>query len=251
MPIPILTYHSLDDSGSVISTPPAAFSFQMRTLRDRGYRGIRLVDLIDAWEGKAQLPPKAIVLTFDDAFANLVDHALPLLGECGFTATIFAVADYCGKQNNWPTQPPGTPILPLMSDGQLRAAAAAGMEIGAHTRTHPFLARLSASEVEGELGGGQADLQDRLGQEVGTLAYPYGSLIPAVVKAARSLYRAACTVELNTARPSDDRWQLPRLDMYYWRNPQIFRHFGTPMGGAYLGLRRLMRFARQQLHGGA
>jgi peptidoglycan/xylan/chitin deacetylase (PgdA/CDA1 family) len=241
--IPILTYHSLDDSGSVISVPPAIFARQMHTLRDRGWRGIRLIDLIDAWDGKATLPPKPVVLTFDDAFANLVDHALPVLGECGFTATIFAVADYCGKTNAWPTQPAGTPILPLMTDAQLRDAAEKGMEIGSHTLTHPFLAQLDPTAAQREMADAQSVLQDRLGLPIQTLAYPYGSCDAAVAAAARSIYRAACTVEMNVARPGHNRWRLPRLDMYYWRNPNVFNWFGTPMGRAYLTFRRLGRAA--------
>jgi peptidoglycan/xylan/chitin deacetylase (PgdA/CDA1 family) len=136
-----------------------------------------------------------------------------------------------------------------MSDRQLRQAQAAGIEIGAHTLTHPFLSRLDARAAGQELVDGQAALQDRLGAPVQTLAYPYGDLNDSVARAARSLYRAACTVELNTARQSGDRWRLPRLDMYYWRDPRAFDLFGTARGQAYLTLRRLGRWGRRVVRG--
>lgn len=242
--VPILTYHSLDKSGAVISTPPTVFEQQMRWLAERGYVGIRLMDLINAWDNQQALPPKPVVLTFDDAFANVADHALPVLKELRYTATIFAVAEYCGKKNDWPTQPAGTPILPLMSDAALREAASIGMEIGAHTLTHPPLAALGPDEVIRELAEAKIALGDRLGVDIQTLAYPYGSCNDAVVETARRLYRAACTVQLNIAHARNDRLRLPRLDMYYWRDPHTFAWFAPARNSVYLQARRLARSIR-------
>jgi peptidoglycan/xylan/chitin deacetylase (PgdA/CDA1 family) len=269
--IPILTYHSLDESGSVISVSPTAFAAQMRLLARRGYRGISLGQWITARE-KAVSPASRpcgvdqdtgkmpviqsdskhpVILTFDDAFANVLDHAAPVLAELGFTATVFAVSDYCGKRNDWPTQPPGVPRLPLMSDGQLRQLASAGWEIGSHTQTHPRLAELPQDQIERELRQAQSQLQQRLGQRVQTLAYPYGSYNPRVRAAAARLYRAAVTVDMRLARQNDDPLALPRLDVFYWRNPAVFRLFGTNLGHAYLAARSLGRRCRALLSRGA
>jgi peptidoglycan/xylan/chitin deacetylase (PgdA/CDA1 family) len=133
-----------------------------------------------------------------------------------------------------------------MTDAQLRDAAAGGaggVEIGSHTLTHPFLVRLDPAAAQRELADAQSALQQRLGLPIQTLAYPYGSCDNAVAAAAKTLYRAACTVQMNIARPTHNRWQLPRLDMYYWRSPTTFNWFGTPKGRAYLTLRRMGRAA--------
>src|SRR5262249_37262854 len=151
MPVRILTYHSLDTSGSVISISPETFQHQIEALHNWGYQGITLSQLVEAWEGKATLPPRPVVLTFDDAFGNFADHAAPVLARHGFRATLFAVAGYCGGHNDWPTQPTGVPRLPLLSWDALRDLAREGFEIGAHTLTHPRLPDLPPPEAEREV----------------------------------------------------------------------------------------------------
>src|SRR6266480_6947225 len=111
---PILTYHSLDDSGSVTSVPPRFFREHMNSLAQRGFAGISLSELIDAWDGVGNLPPRPVVLTFDDGFANLLEHAAPLLSELRFRATIFVVSGRCGQTNDWPNQAADIPRLPLL-----------------------------------------------------------------------------------------------------------------------------------------
>src|SRR3954470_8233749 len=88
----VLTYHSLDESGSVISIRPDVFRRQMQTLAANGVKVVPLEDLF--------AHPGAVAITFDDGFANLADHALPVLEHLGLPATIFVVSGYCGKRNN-------------------------------------------------------------------------------------------------------------------------------------------------------
>src|SRR5207244_3947528 len=129
-PVPILMYHSLDSSSSVISIAPEHFRRQMQVLRERGFHGISLSRLLDGWEGRLPLPQRPVVITFDDAFANVAEHGAPALAELGFGATIFAVAGYCGRRNDWPTQGGGVPVLPLLTNADLRRLAEQGFEIG-------------------------------------------------------------------------------------------------------------------------
>jgi len=242
--VPLLTFHSLDDAGSPISTAPAAFRVQMRVLRDRGFQGVALREVLDAWDGLAELPPRPLALTFDDAFRNVREVAAPALHELGFRATIFAVADYCGRTNAWPGQPPGVPILPLLSHAELRVLAAAGFEIGSHGVTHARLDRLSATAAEQEIAGSKRRLEDGLGQAVTAFAYPYGRADAFVRRCAAAQYRAACSDELRTAASGDDRHWLGRLDMYYFRGRLPLRLLGTAWGDGYVGSRRLGRRAR-------
>jgi peptidoglycan/xylan/chitin deacetylase (PgdA/CDA1 family) len=243
--VPVLTYHSLDDSHSVISVAPRVFRRQMELLRDWGFRGIRLGDLLDAWEGKSDLPNQPVVLTFDDGFRNLWDRAIPVLEELGFRATIFAVAGYCGGKNDWPSQSPGVPALPLLSWSQLRTLASAGFEIGAHGLAHAPLPALGKEEAEREITGSQAILQEHLGQPVTVFAYPYGLANADHRRVAAAHYRGACGTDLGIAWPSDDRSWLRRIEMHYYRSPAVFHLFPTKFGRAYLGLRAFGRTCRR------
>jgi peptidoglycan/xylan/chitin deacetylase (PgdA/CDA1 family) len=151
--VPILTYHSLDGSGSVLSTPPPVFRRQMQTFARRGFQGLALGQLLDAWEGRAPLPRRPLVLTFDDAFRGVLEHAAPVLAELGFRATVFAVAGYVGRTNDWPTQGPGVPRMPLCSWSELRDLLPVA-EIGGHGFDHrPLLESLDAEARGREVGG--------------------------------------------------------------------------------------------------
>jgi peptidoglycan/xylan/chitin deacetylase (PgdA/CDA1 family) len=242
--VPILTYHSLDESGSVISVSPAAFREHMRILRDRCFSGIPLGRLLEAWSGGAALPPRPVVLTFDDAFRNFDETARAALEAAGFSATVFAVAGRCGATNDWPGQLARVPRLPLLGATELRELAAAGFEIGSHGLTHSALDGLSASEAEREVVGSKRELEDMLGRPVQVLAYPYGRSNAAVRGLAAAHYLAACGVEMGAARTAHDRHALPRIDVYYLRRPALFRTVGTSLGRAYVALRGLGRRLR-------
>src|SRR5215472_13250041 len=105
----ILTYHSLDTSGSVISLDPKLFRDQMEWLRGTGIEVVPLE--------RVKERPGAVAITFDDGFRNFYEDAFPVLQDHRFPATVFIVTDFCGRQNNWPSQPasPPVPRLPLMN----------------------------------------------------------------------------------------------------------------------------------------
>jgi len=160
----ILTYHSLDDSGSVISTAPEIFRRQIESLAGSG---IPLVPV-----DRVASCPGSVALTFDDGYRNLAEHAFPVLERFRVPATVFVVSRYCGLVNRWPSQPPGAvPEMPLLSWEQL-AAAPHGIEIGAHTATHPRLPALSADECDREMYECREEIQQRLARPVRWLAYP-------------------------------------------------------------------------------
>lgn len=245
--VPILTYHSIDPSGSVLSVAPADFREHMRSLARNGFTGIRFDRLIDAFEGRVALPPRPVVLTFDDAYANFQEYALPALREAGFAATLFAVAGLVGKTNKWQEANLSIPRLPLLDWPALREIAAAGFEIGSHTFTHARLNCVPADRLEYEIAGSRRRLEDGVGAPVATLAYPFGAHHAASVAIARVTYRGACSTRMATARVAHDRHLLPRFDAYYLRDPRQFARFGTPLGNAYLAARTLGRAARALL----
>src|SRR5271157_1014002 len=149
----ILTYHSVDDSRSVISTAPSLFQQQMELLAVSGIPVVPLDQVSDR--------PGSVAITFDDGYRNLLDHAIPLLKLHKLPAAIFIVSEYCGYRNTWPAPSRGrVPDLPLLSCEELSALPPL-ISLGAHTMTHPDLSRLSAEDCERELRECQDKIQQR------------------------------------------------------------------------------------------
>jgi peptidoglycan/xylan/chitin deacetylase (PgdA/CDA1 family) len=244
---PILTYHSLDESGSVTSVRPQFFREHMHILAQRGFTGISLSALLDSWDGRGTLPLRPVVITFDDGFTNVLEHAVPVLTDLGFCATIFVVTGRCGLTNDWPNQVADAPRLPLLSWSELAQLATVGFEIGAHSVTHRPLTEIPQSEAAKEIVESKAAIEDRLGQAVQTFAYPFGLFSHTICQVAREQFRGACSTKLRRANPAHDRHCLPRLDVYYLRRPMFFRILETPLGRSYLALRGLGREMRSEL----
>jgi peptidoglycan/xylan/chitin deacetylase (PgdA/CDA1 family) len=239
----ILTYHSIDDSGSVISMPPATFRLHMDFLAQAGIPVVPLDQVVAR--------PGSVAITFDDGFANLIDHAIPVLAEHNFPATIFLVSSYCGGQNNWPGQSyDKASVLPLMSWEQA-AALPPAISLAAHTVNHPDLTRLTAEECERELRECQDQIQQRLGRPTRSLAYPYGASNPQVQQIASRYFdiAAGTTLDFLPANPNSPArpipMDLPRIDTYYLRDSLPIEKLFTPFGNAYIQVRNLLRQLRQ------
>jgi peptidoglycan/xylan/chitin deacetylase (PgdA/CDA1 family) len=234
----VLTYHSLDASGSVISLSASLFQEQMAWL---SRAGVNVVPL-----DRIQEDAGAVALTFDDAFQNFRENAVPVLRKYGFPATVFVVTGFCGRNNGWPSQPavPRVPLLPLMSWSTIQELAGAGITFGSHTVTHPRMALLSAAEVAEELANSQRELEDRTGKAVTTFAYPYGETTPQVTQAVRERYRIACGTKLAYVSAASDPAELPRLDTFYLQKQVWFQGLGNQYGAAYIAARSALRELR-------
>lgn len=242
----ILTYHSLDDSGSVVSVSPRRFADQMAALNGLGYRGIALREALAQREENGDWPERCVALTFDDGYDSVRKHALPVLCEHGFSATLYVVSGHVGGTNDWSTTPPKLGIHPLMTWDRMRECAAAGLEIGAHTMTHRDLKTLTPEQIDQELTGCRRDIEARLEQPCDSFAYPYGRVSPAAHAAAAGMFRCSCTTVLKRAA-NEDAHLLPRLDMYYFRTQTQLERLVTGRLDRYLTLRRWGRAARGSL----
>jgi len=232
----ILTYHSLDDSGSVISVAPDLFRRQMEVL---AASQVKVVPLDAIFEH-----PGAVAITFDDGFANVAAYAAPVLERLALPATVFVVSGYCGKRNNWSTQPAGIPQLPLMDWATLRGLPPL-FSFGAHTVNHPDLSALSAADMEREVKDSREEIEQQTGRAVMSFAYPYGSMNAPVAALVRREFSVGCGTRLDFARADTDRAVIPRLDTFYLKSTGWFRQ---PFGSAYrsyIGLRRWMREVRR------
>lgn len=229
----ILTYHSLDTTGSAISIAPGLFRIQMEILARSETPVVPLLDL--------QQSPGAVALTFDDGYLNFFEHALPVLVEYRLPATVFVVTGYCGLQNGWRSRQRQPARLELMGWREIREAAQRGITLGAHTVNHPDLPGLAEDEVARELRDCRASLEDHTGQAVETFAYPYGAWSPAVRLAVSRQFRLGCGTALRFVDSGSDPFVLPRLDVIYRRWPWWFGHLMSGASQVYLEVQRWRR----------
>ena len=242
--LPILAYHSLDTSGSVVSVLPEFFSQQMAQIAESGFRGVTLEEAVARRDENEIWPEATVAITFDDGFASLHDHAMPVLQRHGFSATVFLVADYVGLMNDWETPPEGLGQRPVLTWSQVEELRAAGWEIGAHTRAHPDLRGLSDDRLEDEIAGSRHVLEERLGCSVTSFAYPYGLFDDGAERVVAREYKAACTTRLQRSG-SEALSLLSRVDAYYLKHRDQLRRLLLGQLDGYLTLRRWARRLRR------
>lgn len=233
----ILTWHSLDETGSPISVAPAVFRQQVAWLAAGRVPVVGLAELLALPAGA-----DAVALTFDDGFASTAELAAPLLREHGLPATVYVVTEHVGGTNAWGgVADPRVPTLPLAGWDALGRMAEAGITLGAHTRRHPHLTRLSPGALADELGGGQEALAARTGVRADSIAYPYGDVDPAVEAAAGRWFRLGVTTALRWLGEAERPLALPRLDMFYLRDPGQLEAWDTGWFRARVRLRERLR----------
>lgn len=239
----ILTYHSIDDSGSPISVSPDAWAAHARWLSSGQVRVLDPDELIAHRDDEGD----AVAITFDDGFLN-VREAVEALRSNGMPVTLFVVSGHAGRTNAWGGRDqPGIPTLPLLGWTDLERLAARGASIQAHTRTHPPLTRLSGDALDDELQGAREDLHARLGVNSTHVAYPYGDVNDAVATHAASRYAFGHTTDFQPLKSDDRPMLLPRLDMYYFRTPGRLEAWGQPGFRARIAWIRARRALRARL----
>ena len=231
--LPVLTFHAFESSRSPIAYPPALFGRALAALRGAGWRTARLCEAA-GWIADGVAPPeKTLVLTIDDGYRSTLDAALPALRELGMTATVFVVAGRTSLHGR-----------PLMDPADWRRLHAEGLELGAHTMTHPMLPALDDAGIEREALGSKRRIEDAVGAEVTSFAYPAGRFDDRVRGIVTRYFACACTTRLAQARPGDDVHALPRIDAHYLRRAGWFARLDGPLLRAYLGGRAALRMLR-------
>jgi len=194
--LPVLMYHHVGPvqpgTYPALTVAPGRFEKQMGWLKRNSYTTICTGDWL-AWclEGKP-LPPKPVMVTFDDAYADLVEYAFPVLRKYDFTATVFVVTGEIGGHNSW-DQKNGSATLRCMGADKIKRWSGEGIEFGSHTRTHPDLTTLSEPEIEEEIVGSGRDLAKMLEKFPLSFAFPFGAYNNIVHKCVKKSYQLAFT----------------------------------------------------------
>jgi peptidoglycan/xylan/chitin deacetylase (PgdA/CDA1 family) len=233
--LPVLMYHSVSDtptaSTQALSVRPGMFGAQLCSLRRQGFTGLTFGELAQRRRTGQPFPARPIVLTFDDGYADLIEEALPKLIEHGFPATVFVTTGWLRDAGrHTAASAPGR----MLSWAQLAELSAAGVEVAAHTHSHPQLDRISTARLHAELGDSKKLLEDRLGRPVRSLAYPYGYSSKRVRTVARECgYLQAAAVTNATAAATCDPFRVPRLTI---RRSTSSATFASTVNGKWIHL---------------
>ena len=221
--VPILMYHEISarcGTASRLAVPPLAFAEQLEHLASHGFTTLTASALAAALTAGSPLPEKAVVLTFDDGFADFHERALPLLRRYGFTATLFVTTGWIADAGRHAAgRRPGR----MLTWSQIIEAATAGIEIGAHSHRHPQLDQLGRSLLRAELTVTKGLLEDALGTPVLGLAYPYGYSNAQVRREVAEVgYTYACAVGNVLGGTRYDLFALPRLTVRAFTGESTF-----------------------------
>jgi peptidoglycan/xylan/chitin deacetylase (PgdA/CDA1 family) len=198
--VPALCYHqvreySAADSGGARSLicPPAVLERHLRALSEAGMQPVTSTQLVDHLEWGAPLPPRPVMISFDDASAGHFSAALPILQRLEIPATFFIMTVVLDK--------PG-----WLSRDQVRRLDHAGMTIGVHTWDHHRVTTYTGPDWARQLERPKAELEDLVGHRLEMFAYPYGAWNSAVLPHVQQAgYRAAFQL---TDQPPDPQQPL-------------------------------------------
>jgi peptidoglycan/xylan/chitin deacetylase (PgdA/CDA1 family) len=188
-PVPVLMYHAIGNPPAgapypELFVPAPAFRAQMAALAHAGYHPITLGRLWAAWHGRAPLPPKPVVLTFDDGYRGDYYQAMPALHRRGWPAVLnLLVANL--HRRGWG-----------LKTWMVRRMIANGWEVDSHTLTHPDLTTLPPAQLRREVVGSRTVLRRLFHVPVDFFCYPAGAFDPQVEAAVRRAGYLAATTEL-------------------------------------------------------
>ena len=199
---PILVYHRVhpDLRSDTPSLSPETFEQQMGLLAQR-WKPISLSDLVQALEGKAPLPHRAVVITFDDGTEDNFTYAFPILSRYRIPATLFMIAGNLGRAG-------------FLNIEQALKIQREGISFGSHTLNHDYLPSLPIEQARRSLLESKRILQEA-GLSVEFLSYPAGGFTQLILEAVTQAgYRAACTTNRGLRRFPVNRWALRRITMH-------------------------------------
>ena len=212
--VPILLYHhiGISPSGSLYYVSPYAFEQQMYLLRQWGYQTISVEMMIAAIKGGGLLPPRPIILTFDDGSKSVLSTALPIMQKYNFTGTVYLVNNYVGAAN-------------FLSVDDIHQLYEAGWEVGSHSITHTDLT-IESVDQEKEIVESRLRLQRQLDLPILTFAYPYGAYDVDSVEIVRFAgYIGAVGLGPSTRQGNKNLYYLYRRDIQANYDIQRFASF--------------------------
>ena len=211
----VLCYHKIERRRElgVTRLSPRHFARQIEALVRGGWRGISLDEFSATVRGERIARERELLVTFDDAYRGLRDHAFPVLRDAGFGAACFVITDYAGRLNRWDVAYGGRRFAHLAWRDMERWTAR-GIAFGSHTVTHPRLSWLDEEQVFDELWRSRAAIETALGAAPTAIAYPFGAV---AVRETRAAVRAGYLMGFRVGgRWAGDPMRIPRVSVHCW-----------------------------------
>jgi peptidoglycan/xylan/chitin deacetylase (PgdA/CDA1 family) len=232
----ILCYHEVDAAPSHATIPRGTatgnttaeqlrytatveqFREELDYLEQHDYHVIALADLVAYLDGeRASLPPRAVVITVDDGWLCAYTEIFPELRRRKMPWTLFVYPKIVGRGAH------------ALTWAQIAELAAAGVDVESHTETHPFLTQLDDAQLERELAGSKATIEQKTRKRVRFLAYPYGDYDDAVIADSKNDgYEAAVTTRRAPVTCATPPLALTRYLVHHDTTMEEFRRFLVP-----------------------
>jgi|GEM_PF-1645379 len=200
--VPILMYHHVGqaDPSSRYNVTAEAFTAQMQSLRDWGFTTISLSLLVESLQTGAHLPPRPVVISFDDGYLDVYEKAWPVMQAVGFTGVVYIIT---GQME----------IKGYLHADHLKELVSAGWEIGSHTDSHSNL-RDSGVNLAAEIDGSKDILESLLGVPVRSFSFPYGLTSPYVTGLVKSAgYQSAVGLGGLSRHVPETQYYLSRIEV--------------------------------------
>jgi peptidoglycan/xylan/chitin deacetylase (PgdA/CDA1 family) len=228
--VAVLALHALAPARREMAVRPERFREQVLALKQAGWRCLPLDEFLRVMSGGAPPGVPSVAFTFDDGYRSVYEHALPVLAEAGFHATVFLTVDFLDGK----IRPPWRSTHPaLVAEYTVEAehfqpmewrqarelAASRAFRIGSHSLSHPLMGRLDAKTAARELRDSRGAIEDRLGIAVTAFSYPYGvrrygAYSEATERLVREAgYECSFSAEIVRARVGAGTYLIPRIPL--------------------------------------
>jgi peptidoglycan/xylan/chitin deacetylase (PgdA/CDA1 family) len=243
--IDILMFHSIAVGPGPLCIAPSVFRDLLSGLEDRGFRGVSLRGLLEALGSGVPDLDRLAVLTFDDGYRDVEEEVYPEIARRGWGCTVFVPPGAIGSghaERSWAAR--GRTLLDWPA---IRALASAGMDVGAHGVSHRALPGLAWNDACREIEESGRVLEERTGRRPVAFAPPFGASTSALRREIARHYACSVGIAQGRARRGADLFDLPRIEMWYFRDGRRWRQYLERGSSPYFTMRKWARHARRLL----
>ncbi len=217
--VPVLMYHYIRSGISAadtlaygLSISPEQLDQQLSFIEQNGYQTISLNDLSDALENKTPLPPRSVILTFDDGYRDFYTTAFPLLKKYNLRAVSFYVVGY----SNYPGYMNWDMVSEIHKSGLI--------DVESHTLGHLMLTQLTPEQAKNEIFESKRILEEKLNKKVNFFAYPYGDSNEGIVNlVAQAGYKLAFGTRVGSDLHTGEKLTLKRVPVNGFDSFDVFK----------------------------